>query len=143
MRPHRLHPRRAPADRFTGSAARRPWRAWPVRTSAARPRPPTQFGAVRAVHGVRGRGAWATASCRWVPTNPESVAPDVIRALVASGADIVEVRPEQASLERVYFEIMGVDAGRRQRSRTTSDAPVDRLDRPAAGVVRRPSATVS
>ena len=45
---------------------------------------------------------------------PQSVAPDVIRALVASGADIVEVRPEQASLERVYFEIMGVTAGRRQ-----------------------------
>ena len=69
-----------------------------------------QFGAVRAVHGVRG-AAMGDGVLQVGADEPESVAPDVIRALVASGADIVEVRPEQASLERVYFEIMGVTPG--------------------------------
>jgi hypothetical protein len=32
-----------------------------------------------------------------------------VRALVAAGGDIVEVRPERATLERIYFEVMGVD----------------------------------
>jgi ABC-2 type transport system ATP-binding protein len=38
----------------------------------------------------------------------EAVAPAVVRALVAAGADVLEVRPEAASLERIYFDIMGV-----------------------------------
>ena len=38
----------------------------------------------------------------------EAVAPAVVRALVGAGADILEVRPEAASLERIYFDIMGV-----------------------------------
>ncbi len=69
-----------------------------------------QVGAVRAVHGVRG-AEMGDGVLQVGADEPESVAPDVIRALVASGADIVEVRPEQASLERVYFEIMGVTPG--------------------------------
>jgi ABC-2 type transport system ATP-binding protein len=40
--------------------------------------------------------------------DPEGAAPAVVRALVAAGADIVEVRTERPSLERIYFEVMGV-----------------------------------
>jgi ABC-2 type transport system ATP-binding protein len=43
--------------------------------------------------------------------DPESLAPAVVRALVASGADVVELRPERATLERVYFDVMGVRPG--------------------------------
>jgi ABC-2 type transport system ATP-binding protein len=71
---------------------------------------PEQVGAVRAVRGVRGAET-GDGVLQVGADEPESVAPDVIRALVAGGADIVEVRPEQASLERVYFEIMGVTPG--------------------------------
>jgi hypothetical protein len=34
-----------------------------------------------------------------------------VRALVAVGGDIVEVRPERTSLEQIYFEVMGVKPG--------------------------------
>jgi ABC-2 type transport system ATP-binding protein len=44
-------------------------------------------------------------------TEPEAVAPAVVRALVATGADVVEVRAEQTSLEQVYFDVMGVRPG--------------------------------
>ena len=62
---------------------------------------------VRAVLGVEGvervdGGLRVTAN----PTAP--VAPAVVRALVAGGADILEVRVERISLEDIYFEIMGV-----------------------------------
>jgi ABC-2 type transport system ATP-binding protein len=40
--------------------------------------------------------------------DPERMAPDVVRALVGAGADIVEVHIDQTSLEQVYFEVMGV-----------------------------------
>jgi hypothetical protein len=43
--------------------------------------------------------------------DPESIAPAVVRALVATGADVVELRAEQTSLERIYFEVMGVTPG--------------------------------
>ena len=42
---------------------------------------------------------------------PAAVAPAVVRALVAAGADIVEVRVERLSLETIYFEVMGVRPG--------------------------------
>jgi hypothetical protein len=35
----------------------------------------------------------------------------VVRALVATGADVLELRSEQASLERIYFDVMGVTPG--------------------------------
>jgi ABC-2 type transport system ATP-binding protein len=41
-------------------------------------------------------------------TEPEAIAPVVVRALVGAGADIVEVSIAQQSLETIYFEIMGV-----------------------------------
>ncbi len=43
--------------------------------------------------------------------DPEAIAPAVVRALVAIGADVVEVRPERTSLEQIYFEVMGVRPG--------------------------------
>ena len=43
--------------------------------------------------------------------DPESVAPAAVRALVAAGADIVEVSVEQTSLEQIYFDVMGVRPG--------------------------------
>jgi hypothetical protein len=36
------------------------------------------------------------------------VTPRLIRALVAAGTDIVEVRERATSLEQIYFEVMGV-----------------------------------
>ena len=69
-----------------------------------------QLGAVRAIPTVRST-AMADGLLQIGADEPETVAPEVVRALVTSGADVVEVRPEQASLERVYFEIMGVTPG--------------------------------
>jgi hypothetical protein len=43
--------------------------------------------------------------------DPAAVAPDVVRALVAADAAIVEVRAIVTSLEDIYFEVMGVRPG--------------------------------
>jgi ABC-2 type transport system ATP-binding protein len=43
--------------------------------------------------------------------DPATVAPAIVRALVATGADVVELRPERTSLENIYFEVMGVTPG--------------------------------
>ncbi|HET9085336.1 MAG TPA: ABC transporter ATP-binding protein [Candidatus Limnocylindrales bacterium] len=69
-----------------------------------------QLGALRAIPAVRST-EMADGLLQVGADEPETVAPEVVRALVTSGADIVEVRPEQPSLERVYFEIMGVTPG--------------------------------
>jgi ABC-2 type transport system ATP-binding protein len=66
-----------------------------------------QLEAVRAVGGVDATQA-NDGVLRIGADDPESIAPAVVRALVATGADVVELRPEQASLERIYFEVMGV-----------------------------------
>ena len=42
--------------------------------------------------------------------NAESDTPTLVRALVAAGAAILEVRREAATLEEVYFEVMGTPA---------------------------------
>jgi ABC-2 type transport system ATP-binding protein len=44
-------------------------------------------------------------------TDPESIAPAVVRSLVAAGGDIVEVRIDRTSLEQIYFDVMGVRPG--------------------------------
>jgi ABC-2 type transport system ATP-binding protein len=44
-------------------------------------------------------------------TDPESIAPAVVRSLVAAGGDVVEVRVDRTSLEQIYFEVMGVRPG--------------------------------
>jgi ABC-2 type transport system ATP-binding protein len=69
-----------------------------------------QIAAARGVAGVVAAGA-TDGVLRVGADDPESIAPDVVRVLVANGADVVEVRPERPSLERIYFEIMGVTPG--------------------------------
>jgi ABC-2 type transport system ATP-binding protein len=71
---------------------------------------PALLDAVRAVAGVRSAGT-QDGRVRVAADEPEAVAPGVVRALVANGADVIEVRPEEATLERVYFEVMGVTPG--------------------------------
>ena len=44
-------------------------------------------------------------------SDAEVVTPSVVRALVESGAGLLEVRREAATLEEVYFEVMGVRPG--------------------------------
>jgi len=44
-------------------------------------------------------------------SDPESIAPTVVRSLVAAGGDIVEVRIDRTSLEQIYFDVMGVQPG--------------------------------
>ena len=65
------------------------------------------LAAVRSVAGVDAADTLGHV-LRVSTDHPETVAPTVVRALVASGAEIVELRPEQATLERIYFEVMGV-----------------------------------
>ena len=43
-------------------------------------------------------------------SDPAAVTPSLVRALVAAGADIVEIRERATTLEQVYFEVMGVRA---------------------------------
>jgi ABC-2 type transport system ATP-binding protein len=43
-----------------------------------------------------------------VADEPARVTPELIRALVASGADVLEVREGASTLEQAYFEVMGV-----------------------------------
>jgi ABC-2 type transport system ATP-binding protein len=69
-----------------------------------------QIAAVRDVAGVVAAGS-TDGVLRIGADDPESVAPGVVRALVTNGAAVVEVRPERPSLERIYFEIMGVTPG--------------------------------
>jgi ABC-2 type transport system ATP-binding protein len=69
-----------------------------------------QLGAVRAIDGVTAATS-RDGLLRVGAADPESIAPDVVRALVAAGGDIVEVRPERTSLERIYFDVMGVSPG--------------------------------
>jgi ABC-2 type transport system ATP-binding protein len=75
-----------------------------------RPVTDDQLGAIRAVDGVTA-AASNDGVVRVGAADPESVAPDVVRALVAAGGDIVEIRPERTSLEQIYFDVMGVSPG--------------------------------
>ena len=69
-----------------------------------------QIAAVRAVVGVSATEA-SDGVLQVNVDDPESIAPAVVRALVGTGADVVELRPERTSLERIYFEVMGVTPG--------------------------------
>jgi ABC-2 type transport system ATP-binding protein len=70
---------------------------------------PAIVAAARAVGGVT-----AVEVSDWrllVSTSePAAVTPSLVRALVAAGADIVEIRERATTLEQVYFEVMGVRA---------------------------------
>jgi ABC-2 type transport system ATP-binding protein len=48
--------------------------------------------------------------------DPPAETPDVVRALVAAGADVLEIRPRSATLEDVYFEVMGVQPDAREEA---------------------------
>jgi ABC-2 type transport system ATP-binding protein len=69
-----------------------------------------QLASVRDVPGVVATHV-ADGVVRVSGDDPESLAPNVVRALVATGADIVELRAERPTLERVYFDVMGVRPG--------------------------------
>jgi hypothetical protein len=40
--------------------------------------------------------------------SPTAMTPALIRAIVAAGADVLEVRERASTLEEAYFEVMGV-----------------------------------
>ncbi len=65
---------------------------------------------VAAARGVEGVGAAELVDHRLVVSaeEPNAVTPALVRALVAAGSDIVEVRERATSLEQIYFEVMGV-----------------------------------
>jgi ABC-type multidrug transport system, ATPase component len=67
----------------------------------------TLVAAARAVPGVDGVDA---TDLRLIVSaaDPPAVTPSLVRALVAAGADIVEVHERATTLEQVYFEVMGV-----------------------------------
>ena len=67
--------------------------------------------AARAVDGV---GSAEAVERRLVVAagRPAAVTPSLIRALVAAGADILEVRERATTLEQAYFEVMGVQPDR-------------------------------
>jgi ABC-2 type transport system ATP-binding protein len=61
--------------------------------------------------------------------DPELAAPAVVRALVASGADVLEVRPDHRSLERIYFDVMGVRPGAEAADEPDGSDRADGADR--------------
>ena len=69
---------------------------------------------VAAARAVEGVGSVEAVDGRLVvaAARPAAVTPSLIRALVAAGADILEVREREATLEQAYFEVMGVQPDR-------------------------------
>jgi ABC-2 type transport system ATP-binding protein len=65
---------------------------------------------VVAARGVAGVTGVEVADHRLVVSaaEPAAVTPAIVRALVAAGAEIVEVRERATTLEQVYFDVMGV-----------------------------------
>ena len=75
--------------------------------------------------------------------DPAVDTPGVVRALVAAGAGIVEVRPRSATLEDVYFEVMGVrpeDGSDGSSSATAGEASTDGSRAPDPGPADRGAA---
>jgi ABC-2 type transport system ATP-binding protein len=68
---------------------------------------PAVVVAARRVDGV---GSAELADERLVVSaaDPRAVTPELIRALVTAGADMVDVRERATSLEQIYFDVMGV-----------------------------------
>ena len=65
---------------------------------------------VAAARSVAGVGGVEAVDHRLVvaAADPAAITPDLVRALVAAGADIVAVHEHATTLEEVYFEVMGV-----------------------------------
>lgn len=61
----------------------------------------------RSVHGVAGAES-IDGRLIVTATDPTRVTPMLVRALVAAGADIVEVHERASTLKEAYFEVMGV-----------------------------------
>jgi len=72
---------------------------------------PEFVAAARAVPGVAAAEI-VDGKLRISATDPAAATPSLVRALVAAGADILEVRERASTLEQVYFEVMGVRADR-------------------------------
>ncbi len=70
-------------------------------------------GVIDAVRAVPGAGEIESIDgvLHIAADDPASIAPAVVRTLVAAGVDIVEVRIESTSLEQIYFDVMGVQPG--------------------------------
>ena len=68
---------------------------------------PELLGLIRSIAGVTSAESLGE---RLIVTaaDPGRVTPSVVRALVAGGADILEVRERATTLEQAYFEVMGV-----------------------------------
>src|SRR4029079_6673339 len=71
---------------------------------------PDAIAALRRLAGIDAVEA-ADGVLRVRATDPESIAPAVVRSLVSAGGDIVEVRVDRTSLEQIYFDVMGVHPG--------------------------------
>jgi ABC-2 type transport system ATP-binding protein len=71
---------------------------------------PADEALVAAACGVAGVMGVETLDRRLIVTaaEPTTVTPALVRALVAAGAEIVEVRERATTLEQIYFEVMGV-----------------------------------
>jgi ABC-2 type transport system ATP-binding protein len=67
-------------------------------------------GLLEIARAIEGVSAADLAGDRLVVTahEPRRVTPGLVRALVAGGADILEVRERATTLEQAYFEVMGV-----------------------------------
>jgi ABC-2 type transport system ATP-binding protein len=68
--------------------------------------PDTVFGGIRSVEGWRsvGSGSYALSV-----SDPRTAAPEVTRALVGAGADVLSISEAQHSLEDVYLELIAAD----------------------------------
>jgi len=71
---------------------------------------PASIDAVRGLAGIEAVES-VDGVIRVGAPDPESIAPAVVRTLVAAGGDVVEVRIERTSLEQIYFDVMGVQPG--------------------------------
>jgi ABC-2 type transport system ATP-binding protein len=83
-----------------------------VRLGAEIADPASVFG------GVAGVGAWeasTSSSYRLTVSDPDAAAPDVARALVHAGADILSITESRHSLEDVYLELVDEDVEAKKR----------------------------
>jgi ABC-2 type transport system ATP-binding protein len=81
-----------------------------LRIRLASPATDALIGAIRMVSGVSGVEV-GNGGLEVGADDPETIAPSVVRAAVAAGGEVGEVRPERTSLEQIYFDVMGVRAG--------------------------------
>jgi ABC-2 type transport system ATP-binding protein len=82
-----------------------------VEIGLAAPPDPTLVAAARSVEGVSSAEG-LDRRLVIAAEAPTRVTPALIRALVAAGADILEVRERATTLEQAYFEVMGVQPDR-------------------------------